>query len=296
MQPLFSIIIPTYNRATRLDKTLTSLVTQTCQEFEVLVCDDGSTDNTSEVVSSYKDKLNLKYFWNENWGGPAKPRNIGIQNSTGRWICFLDADDWWYPQKLEMCLPFLNNYDVIYHHLHCYNTEYVVLKKHIKGLKLELPIFNFLFNSVTSIPNSSIVVRKEIITALGWLSEDKNLVAVEDFDLVLRIAQKTEKFHLIDEFLGGYLVGDSNISSDSRRRIKNSQALLEKYVDCFEGKERDSVFVKYAFREAKAHQKLGNYEDAVLLSKQILKKADLYYKIKTLKLLFDCKINRKSDK
>lgn len=117
----YSVIIPTYNRAKLLNKCLRSLAEQTFRDFEVLVCDDGSRDNSKDIVDSYKDRLNIQYLWEENWGGPARPRNRGIQASKGEWICFLDSDDWWESTKLEECLSYLNDYDVIYHNLQVFN-------------------------------------------------------------------------------------------------------------------------------------------------------------------------------
>ncbi len=114
---IFSVIIPKYNRTETLKRALQSLVTQTYKEFEVIVCDDGSTDNTKEIVDSFKNNLSIRYIWEENWGGPARPRNSGINISKNEWICFLDSDDWWYPKKLETVLSRLNNADIIYHDL-----------------------------------------------------------------------------------------------------------------------------------------------------------------------------------
>src|SRR5680860_1084245 len=111
--PTFSVIIPTYNRAKDIDQCLSSLLAQTYKNFEVIVCDDGSTDNTKDIVESYKDRLNIRYDWSENWGGPARPRNRGIKLSQADWICFLDSDDWWCPNKLEECVKYLDNYDAV---------------------------------------------------------------------------------------------------------------------------------------------------------------------------------------
>src|SRR6266545_511842 len=98
--PFFSVVIPTYNRAEKLRRALESLLHQSYGDFEVLVCDDGSTDGTREVVSAYAGELQISYLWEENWGGPARPRNRGIAAAQGKWVCFLDADDWWHPDKL----------------------------------------------------------------------------------------------------------------------------------------------------------------------------------------------------
>jgi len=87
---IISVIIPTYNRSKELKRCLESLTRQTYKKFEVIVCDDGSTDNTKEVVNSYRNVLNIIYIKDENFGGPARPRNNGIKLSNGEYIAFLD--------------------------------------------------------------------------------------------------------------------------------------------------------------------------------------------------------------
>ena len=97
MNPLVSIIIPTYNRAEDLKRALKSVFDQTFRDYEVLVMDDGSIDNTREVVEKIKD-ARLRYERDENFGGPAVPRNRGLRLALGKYIAFLDSDDWWHPQ------------------------------------------------------------------------------------------------------------------------------------------------------------------------------------------------------
>ena len=100
MNPLVSIIIPTYNRAEYLKRALKSVFSQTFKDFEVLVMDDGSTDNTLEIVESFKEER-IKYEWAENFGGPAAPRNRGLRFARGEYIAFLDSDDEWITDKIE---------------------------------------------------------------------------------------------------------------------------------------------------------------------------------------------------
>lgn len=227
--PTFSIIIPTYNRAKRLQLTLDSLHKQTYKNFEVLVCDDGSTDQTKDIVDSFVDKLNLTYIWEENWGGPARPRNNGIKVAKGEWICFLDSDDWWIPEKLEKCLPYLENYDLIYHDL-LVSKGNMISTDIIRGRDLDTKnVFLDLLVKRNGIANSSVLVRKELIEKVGYLSEDKFLIATEDFDLWLRISQITNKFYHIPVCLGVYTVGSNNITSDYLKRNTRELYIFQKY-------------------------------------------------------------------
>ena len=98
--PTISIIIPTFNRAHLLERTINSVLKQTYTDFEIIIIDDASQDNTKDIVQRFKNK-NIKYLrQNENKGAPAA-RNRGIQEAKGRYIAFLDSDDEWVPEKLE---------------------------------------------------------------------------------------------------------------------------------------------------------------------------------------------------
>ena len=115
--PVFSVVIPTYNRADKVCRALKSVLNQSFVDFEILVMDDGSTDNTCEVVKGFTDPR-IKYEWAENFGGPAAPRNRGLRLAQGKYVAFLDSDDWWMPNKLEESLVILEQgFDLIYHDL-----------------------------------------------------------------------------------------------------------------------------------------------------------------------------------
>ncbi len=103
--PFFSVIIPTYNRARLLPESIASVLVQTYQSWELIIVDDGSMDNTKEVVESFKDQR-IKYIFQKNQERSAA-RNNGIKNSSGRYICFLDSDDYYLPDHLEKLFEFL---------------------------------------------------------------------------------------------------------------------------------------------------------------------------------------------
>ena len=97
---MFSIIIPSYNRANHLPKAIESVLAQSFTDWELIIVDDGSTDNTSDVVASYNDPR-IKYIYQENAERSAA-RNNGIRNANGEWICFLDSDDVYLNQHLAV--------------------------------------------------------------------------------------------------------------------------------------------------------------------------------------------------
>jgi glycosyltransferase involved in cell wall biosynthesis len=99
MNPKISVVIPSYNRAHYIEKTIDSVLEQKRDDIEIILVDDGSTDNTRELVQNkYGDQV--RYVYQENQGIPGA-RNTGIKNAQGDYIAFLDSDDYWHPNKLE---------------------------------------------------------------------------------------------------------------------------------------------------------------------------------------------------
>ena len=106
--PKVSVIIPTYNYGKYIEKAIDSVLAQTYKDFEIIVVDDGSTDNTREIIETrYKDKV--RYFYQENKGAPVA-RNKGIKESMGEYLVFLDADDWLMPMALLSRLEYLKKH------------------------------------------------------------------------------------------------------------------------------------------------------------------------------------------
>lgn len=229
----FSVIVPTYNRADLLDRCLDSLTRQSFRDFEVLVCDDGSTDDSRAVAERYKKRLDLHYLWDENWGGPARPRNRGIAAACGEWICFLDSDDWWTPDKLEACLPYLDDNDVVYHNLRIYREGAESGSGVLKVYQPRKPVFIDMLLHDSCMPNSSVCIRRTVVEQAGPLSEDNALVAVEDYDYWLRISRLTERFKMVNQVLGYYWIGSTSISA-SPKWIARHDAIYAKYLPLVE--------------------------------------------------------------
>ena len=109
VRPLFSIIIPTYNRANEIGRCLSSVVGQTYRHWEAIIIDNYSEDNTEDIVKGFNDDR-IKYFKNYNYGIISVSRNFGLDRAKGDWICFLDSDDSWKLDKLEQLLRHTNIY------------------------------------------------------------------------------------------------------------------------------------------------------------------------------------------
>ena len=175
---IVSVIIPTYNRADLIRETIDSVLSQTYPEFEILICDDGSTDNTQEIINSYNDSR-IKYLYQKNSGLPAKARNLGLQVAKGSYIAFVDSDDIWLPTKLAKQIQILQKKPQIM--AVASNAIVFPLKEHkafkFKQDKLisfdELLLENIIFNS-------SVLIKRQILDEIGFLDENPQLRVVEE--------------------------------------------------------------------------------------------------------------------
>jgi len=109
-RPTVSVIISTYNRAYLIDRFIQSVLNQTYQDFELIVVDDGSTDNTEDIIRQFQEKdKRIKYIKHDKNKGGSAERNTGIKNSVGKYIAFQDSDDEWFPEKLEKQMEVFKN-------------------------------------------------------------------------------------------------------------------------------------------------------------------------------------------
>ncbi|WP_423147457.1 glycosyltransferase family 2 protein [Rubrolithibacter danxiaensis] len=276
----FSVIIPTYNRAIVLDRSLDSLVKQTFKDFEVIVCDDGSTDHTREVVTKYYGILDIKYLVSDNWGGPAKPRNIGIKMARGEWICFLDSDDWWERNKLEVCLKYINDYDFLCHSVKIEGTK---RSKIIRASFQVGKVFEDLLVKGNSIVTSSVCIKKAILFEIGGFVEDKAFIAVEDFDLWLKVAEKGYRFKIIEDVLGFYSVGNGNISM-TEKQIEKINTIYDYHINNY---KLNSLLLKKVigikkYHTGRLHHEAFQYSKAVLDYKKAVQLGSASIKLKSL--------------
>jgi len=286
--PTVSVVVPTFNRAKEVGRCLDSLVAQTFKDFEVLVCDDGSVDGTGDVVRRYSDRLNLTYKWSENFGGPARPRNIGVALARGEFIAFLDSDDWWLPQKLEKSMEYFERgADLVYHDLHVATKpgQRLFWRKSASRV-LAKPIFVDLLVNGNALNNSSVVVRGNLLDAIGGFSEARDLIAAEDYDAWIRIARVTDRFVRIPEVLGCYWVGDGNISNP-RRTVSTIDAIETKYARELSDLCRDHSPYWLTYVKARCYYTLGLYERAkVTLTSMETSHAPLSVRARKLWMLF----------
>ena len=264
--PLVSIIIPTFNHANFLEKAIESVINQTYGNWEAIVVDNYSTDETYQVIDKFKDSR-IQYLKISNGGIIAKSRNLGINVAKGEWIAFLDSDDWWTKDKLEVCLNNIDErVDFIYHKLEIiYDKSKSFLKrKKVVGRQLNKPILNDLLISEihkgSAIGNSSVMVRKVMLIKIGGISENKNLVASEDFNTWLKIAQITDKFKYLNNTLGYYLV--HNKSAQKRDLSIPHRESVAEFMNLYNNEQKLNLEVKLKYMSGSYNVLNNNYTKA----------------------------------
>jgi glycosyltransferase involved in cell wall biosynthesis len=187
----FSIVIPTYNRAHLIINTLDSIFNQKFYDFEVIIVDDGSTDSTKDAVIDYIHKhqlLNCYYYYKENAERGAA-RNFGIEKAKGQWITFLDSDDLFYPNHLQLASDFINNNSEckLFHSAYEYKNEFNVLLRKVKYPKngnLNKAILNSnLLSCFGVFVNSNLFIDLKF-------DENRHLSGSEDWLLWLRLSAR----------------------------------------------------------------------------------------------------------
>lgn len=230
----FSVIIPSYNREHILPKAIDSVLQQTFPAFELIIVDNGSTDNTRQLIEIYsRQDSRIRYLWQENSGSPAGSRNTGIKNAAGEWIAFLDSDDWWFPSKLEEVYKTIqkdqtNSYVGISHWEDKYvnNHPHSILRH---GCEEETGLYKKLLFRGNLFSTSAMTVKTDIIRKIGGFNPQKDYFIVEDYDLWMRIAQQGSIVS-IKKSLGVFSINNSNMSGNIELTHKNLKQLINDHI------------------------------------------------------------------
>ena len=235
-----SIVIPTYNRCELLKRAISSIFGQTIRTREIIIVDNGSTDDTYEMISCLFPTI--KYIYVER-KGVSYARNLGIKNCHSTWVAFLDSDDEWEPKKLEKQIFFTNNINKKYRLIHTNEIWYKnnkfqnQLRKHQKSggdifqKSLEL----------CCISPSSALIKKEVFDDYGFF--DESLDVCEDYDMWIRITAKEEVGFLDEPLVVKYGGHRDQLSKKywgmDRFRIRSLEKNLKK--NWFTSKQKKSV-------------------------------------------------------
>jgi len=204
-----SIIIPTFNRRDYITIALDSVLAQTYKDYEIIIIDDGSSDDTKEILKPYQN--NIRYFYQDNRGIPTT-RNKGIREAQGNYIAFLDSDDYWLPEKLERqieCFKQNPHYGMVATRCSSITPFGRFRKKNRPGKSGW--ILNNLFKA-NFIRTSSAMIKKECFEKIGLF--DQSLPECEEYDLWLRIA-KQYPIGFINQTLTVYTDNPKGVSTDS---------------------------------------------------------------------------------
>ena len=225
-----SVIVPTYNRAHLVTETIDSILGQTFGDFELIVVDNYSTDNTENVIKSYTDER-IRYFKHKNNGIIAVNRNYGMKKAQGEYIAFCDDDDLYYPEKLQKCLEIFRQHEdavLVCHDLQGNYNGKIVMRLSC-GPYME-PMYHTLLFKGNRVFTSATVARRNELLGVGAFNETPDFFGVEDWDLWMRLAG-TGRFCFLNEVLGEYRIHDISYSSDIEKRLRHRLNVFEHHIN-----------------------------------------------------------------
>ena len=217
---LVSIIMPSWNTGKFIAESIESVLAQTYKNWELLIVDDCSTDNTDEVIASFKD-TRIKYFKNEKNSGAALTRNRAMREAQGEWIAFLDSDDLWAPNKLEKQLGFMNDngYVFSYHDFVKIDEESKPLNVYVTGPNVvtKQGMYNYGYPGCLTFMYS--------VKAMG-LIQIKDIKKNNDYAILLKLCKKADCY-LLNENLAQYRIRKKSISHDKiTKKLKSHYDLF----------------------------------------------------------------------
>jgi len=220
---IFSIVIPYYNSINTIERTLLSILYQDCKDYEIIVINDFSKDDPSDIIEDFKKKfkflgINLKYIELKKNSGPSFARNLAWNLASGSYVCFLDSDDMWHPNKLSICKNFICDLQpqMLFH-------DSLISRTGMLRDLLEIDYTNSVFTVRNIIPinwllrnlavTPAVIVKKNI-----YLRFNEEMKYSEDYDLWLRIAFEYSNVIKIDgpalTFLGKPFMSGNGLSSN----------------------------------------------------------------------------------
>ena len=229
--PLISVVLPTYNRASTLLRAVNSVLNQTYPNLELIIVDDASNDETSNLIKNISDQR-LKYIKHPEQRGAGTARNSGIEIAQGEYIAFQDSDDEWLPTKLEEQLKLFNtnkNIGAVF-------STYLKVSERNKELvpaKLSAEMWgdihrNILFSSWIGTP--TLMVKSDLIKSIAGF--DQGLEALEDWELVIRLA-KLCRFGCINKPLVTAYLSEGSITEKEEINLTAIEQIIEKHLDSY---------------------------------------------------------------
>jgi glycosyltransferase involved in cell wall biosynthesis len=227
--PFFSVIIPSYNCAQFLREALQSLNNQTFQDFDVHISDSHSTDGTDCVPQEFPN-LRCTVHTNDRFGNIAASRNLAASHATAPWLAFLDADDFWTPDKLARIKESIvaNPEAVIFCHAeHIFQDGKIISDQYYSPRGDHLP--SSLIFGGNAFSTAATVLRRDIFEKVGGFDDREDLITAEDYNLWICVSPYGEAVFLKD-ILGYYRLHGSNSSAKLKRHLDATEAVLLKHL------------------------------------------------------------------
>ncbi len=250
--PLVSIITPTFNRAEFIEQAVNSVLGQTYSNFELLIVDDGSTDDTRKRLDNALEDPRVHYFYQSNQG-QSVARNLALSRARGDLICFLDSDNYWPDNKLKNQIALLADNpdsDVVYGDtvtIDEYDRE--ISRKNMKRYSGHIARYMIRDNCVSM---NTAMARRSCFDELGAMSGTRRVA--DDYDLWLRFSARF-RFLYIPEFWAYYRVMEDQISSDKTRRVDSNWRIINdfrrEFPDAMSKRDFDSGFAAFHCRKAR---------------------------------------------
>jgi glycosyltransferase involved in cell wall biosynthesis len=260
--PTVDVIIPTYNQAEFLRDALQSVVSQDFLNWNALVINNMSTDDTIAVVDNFKDpRINTLNF--SNHGIIAASRNLGIFRSSATYIAFLDSDDWWYPHKLRRCIEQLETgFDLV-----CHAEEWKrgASSRHVSYGPRSRAEYRALLLGGNCLSTSAVMGRTSMFQQVGGFSTNPKFTTAEDYDLWLRLAEQRYNFTFLNETLGVFRVHSMSASSSVDRNSRAEMSVVQDHFSRLENASSLMIRKRKArshYGAARAHQRNGNLKSA----------------------------------
>lgn len=281
-QPLISIIIPVYNRAHCITKSIQSILNQTYQNFEIIVVDDGSTDNIKTVINVFK---NIKYIKLTKNQGQANARQVGYNQSKGDYICSLDSDDTWAPMFLEQSLNYIVKYN-----LDLFFSNWSRIEKSIAGnlkrfsalsiFKNEIEEDVFVFSnsqlrkhilSHCIFPSSSMMIKKSSMNVL-W---DEKIRVCDDWELTMNLVLNNS----IKKIGGTFKIfWEKHVSDDNVCDNRSDIAFIERVI-------QDRLYMQRKFKKTLTNDEIKRFKTSIVESR--LRKLIIGFKSGSLKTVLE---------
>lgn len=277
--PVVSIITPAYNAGLYISETILSVQNQTYDNWELIIVDDGSTDNTKEVIAGFLSDDRIIYIYQPN-GRQGKARNNAIRVARGKYLAFLDADDLWLENKLQLQVDFIenNNTDLVYCQGWMFDTnnpEKLIDYNAPPGYANRNTFLMTLLKG-NVIPVLSVLMKKEAVLKVNCFDEYLQVQNTEDYQLWLKLADKGNYFYGMPERLFKYRLHSGQSTSDTEymvinkvwaiSRINYESVEIETVNAILKKKTERALSYLYAiYPKSKLHKIINLYKDPLKL-------------------------------